>query len=238
MGRQGKAITPWVFLWVSVGAGSILLAAASAGTKRTIDLKHGLSGVVGYGTLISQRSLEQTLGHKYGRQAYPVHVTGSVRSWSLRRPFNVPGKGASRSAGTGVAFRSDGREIPLRGPVELDVRPEKGGRLNGVLYLLTEEELDRVDARERAYKRRDITGQVDEFAFTGGRVYIYRGLPPDRSIAAADPKEFVVFKENLDSVLKACDTIGPDFRAEFEKTTEPVAFRIISIADVVPWKKN
>jgi hypothetical protein len=223
-----------IIILASVVAAAVLAAGSS---KRTLEIKPGLSGVIGYGTLISQRSLEQTLRHKYAGQAYPVHVTGFVRSWSLRRPFNAPGQGTPAQAKTGVAYRSGGPEIPFSGIVELNVHPQKDGRLNGVLYLLNEEDLRKVDERERAYKRRDVTGQVEEFAFAGGRVSIYEGLPVDPATAAADPKEFVLFKENLDSVLRACDSVGHAFRAEFEKSTSPVAYRIISIGDVLPVRR-
>jgi hypothetical protein len=223
--------------------GVIVLASVAAAvlatglSKRTLEIKPGLSGVIGYGTLISRQSLEQTLRHKYAGQAYPVHITGFVRSWSLRRPFNVPGKGAATKAQTGVAYRSGGQEIPFSGALELNIHPQKNGRLNAILYLLTAEDLRKVDARERAYKRRDVTAQVEEFAFTGGRVYIYEGLPVDPATAAADPNEFVLFQETLDSVLKACDSLGHAFRAEFEKSTSPVAYRIISIGDVRPARR-
>ncbi len=233
MGKDGNRKVLLAFLALLIWLGPIASAALSAGQKRTIEIKPGLTGVVGYGTLIIRGSLEQTLGHKYVGRSYPVHVTGFARSWSLRRPFRDPKKSVPGTAKTGVAFRGEGKEIPLSGIVELNISPEKNGRLNGILYLLSEEELRKVDKREAAYRRLDVTGNIEEFTFAGGRVYIYEALPVDPAIAAADPGEYVLFKEYLEGVLKACEAIGQDFRAEFEKSTKPIAYRIISYGDII-----
>jgi hypothetical protein len=192
--------------------------------------------MVGYGTLMSTPSLEQTLGHPYGGQAYKVHVRDYLRAWALRCPNNDPQASPAASGKIDAYFLRDGERIPFDGMVNLNIYPLKNARINGILYFLSGEDLAKIDKRERGYKRVDITDRIDEYDFSGGRIYIYEGLPEHPDVSAADPQKYVIIKEYIDAVTQACDHIGKDFRVEFDRSTKPPAHPVISFQTIV-WNR-
>jgi len=211
-------------------------AGIAAESRSTIEIREGMAGMIGYGTLMSLSSLEQTLGHKYEGQAYPVHVRDYVRGWAFRRPLNDPQANPATAQKTDACFLRNDERVPFEGMVNLNVYPEENGRMNCILYVLSEEDLLKVDKRERDYQRVDVTDRIEEYKFSGGRVYIYEGLPEHPDTAAADPGKYLLIKEYVDQVTEACDGIGKEFRAEFERSTRPVAFPIVSFQAII-WEK-
>jgi hypothetical protein len=236
MKKDIPSINPLLCLTVSLIIMLISSVSLMAGNmKKTIEIKPRMAGLVAYGTLMSKQDLEQTLGHKFEGQTYQVHLRGYIRGWALRRPFNDPQASTLDAARISASFLSDGKQIPFSGMVNLNVYPEKKGRMNAILYLLTEEDFLKVDKRERGYERRDVTDEIAEYDFSGGRVYVYEGLPNQPDTAATDPKEYILVKEYVDQVTRLCDAIGESFRTEFEKSTRPLAYRIVPFKDII-WK--
>jgi hypothetical protein len=120
--------------------------------------------------------------------------------------------------------------------VNLNIYPEKNGSMNCMLYVLSEEDLLKVDKRERGYQRIDVTDRIGEYEFSGGRVHIYEGLPEHPATAAADAEKYILIKEYVDQVTAACDGMGKEFRAEFESSTRPVAYPVVSFQAII-WEK-
>lgn len=236
MRKYGPSINPLLCLTVSL----IIMLISSVSLmaedmKKTIEIKPGMAGLVAYGTLMSKQDLEKTLGHKFEGQTDQVHLMDYVRGWALRRPLNDPQASTTDAARISASFLSDGKQIPFSGMINLNVYPEKNGRMNAVLYLLTEVDFLKLDKREDGYERRDVTEKIEEYDFSSGRVYVYEGLPEHPSTAAADPKEYIIVKDYIDQVTRACDVIGETFGAEFKKSTRPIAYRIVPFKDII-WK--
>ena len=208
-------------------------AGIAAESKKTIEIREGLAGMIGYGTLMSLSSLEQTLGHKYEGQAYPVHVRDYVRGWAFRRPLNDPQANPATAKKIDACFLRNDERVPFEGMVNLNVYPEKSGRMNCILYVLSEADLLKVDKREWDYQRVDVTDRIEEHEFSGGRVYLYEGLPEHADTAAADPGKYILIKEYVDQVTAACDGMGKEFRAEFESSTRPVAYPVVSFQAII-----
>jgi hypothetical protein len=159
----------------------------AAKRKSTLEMPEGSAGIIAYGSLISLPSMEQTLGHKYTGPIYEVHLKGYERVWTCVRPFNDPQAIAGGAKKIVAYFLRDSERIPIIGAAELNIYPKKKGRINGVLYLITNEELLSLDKRERGYRRVDVTDKIEEFRFRGGKVYVYEGLPWSAEEAAGDP---------------------------------------------------
>jgi hypothetical protein len=226
---------------MSVGSLALIVsffsaAGIAAESKSTIEIGEGMAGMIGYGTLMSLSSLEKTLGHRYEGQAYPVHVRDYVRGWAFRRPLNDPQADPATAKRTDACFLRNDERVPFEGMVNLNVYPEKNGRMNCILYVLAEEDLRKVDEREGGYQRVDVTGRIEEHEFSGGRVYMYAGLPEHPDTAAADPGKYILIREYVDQVTAACDGIGREFRAEFESSTRPVAHPVVSFQAII-WEK-
>ena len=211
-------------------------AGCAANGKRILEIPQGFAGIVAYGSLISLPSMEQTLGHKYNGPVHEIHLRGWERMWSSVRPFNDPQAIAGGAPRMDVYFLRGAERVPVIGAAELNIYPEKEGRINGILYLITEEELLSLDKREHGYQRVDVTDRIEEFRFRRGKVYVYEGLPRSPVAASADKGTHVLVKEFRDLVTGACDLRGKEFRDEFDKSTRPCEFPVLSYKDIV-WEQ-
>ena len=207
-------------------------------SKRTLEIPRGSAGIVAYGSLISLPSLEQTLGHSYNGPIHDVHLGGYKRMWTCVRPFNDPQAIAAGAPRIDVYFLRDAERVPIVGTAELNIYAKKKGRINGVLYLITDQDLMRLDKREHGYRRVDVTDRIEEFRFRGGKVYVYEGLPRSPVATPAKKGAYILIKEFRDLVAGACDLRGKEFRKEFDRSTMPCDFPILSYKDIVREKTN
>lgn len=204
--------------------------------KRILNIPEGSAGLIGYGSLISLQSMEQTLGHKYKGPLHQVHLMGYERAWTCLRPNNDY---QANSAGTEKikgSFLRNNERVPFIGTVNLNVHPKKKAMINCILYQITTEELARFDKREWGYRRVDVTDKIDEFRFRGGEVYVYEGLPGNLDRSSYDKGTYIAIKEYIDMVASACDGTGKDFRSEFDKTTRPCAYQIVPL-EKITWER-
>jgi hypothetical protein len=210
--------------------------AFAAKRKSTLGIPERSAGVIAYGSLISLPSMEETLGHKYKGPIYEVHLRGFERVWTCVRPFNDPQAIAAGAKKIDAYFLRDTERVPIIGAAELNIYPKKKGWINGVLYLITNEELLSLDKRERGYRRVDVTDRTEEFRFRGGKVYVYEGLPGSPTASSAEKGTIILIKEFFDLVTGACNSRGKDFRDDFDKSTRPCAFPVLSYKNIV-WEK-
>jgi hypothetical protein len=205
------------------------MSVCAAKKKSPIEIPEGSAGIVAYGSLISLPSMEQTLGHKYRGPIHQIHLTGYEREWICVRPFNDPRRID--------AFFSRGHErVPIAGTAELNIYPKKKGRVNAILYLISNADVTGLDKREWGYRRVDVTGKIEEFEFRGGKVYVYEGVPGRAEGSSSEKGTYILIKEFADLVTGACDAIGKDFRDEFDKSTRPCAYQVVSYQEIV-WEK-
>jgi hypothetical protein len=196
---------------------------SAAKRKTTIEIPEGSAGIVAYGSLMSLPSMEQTLRHKYGGPINPIHLTGYKRAWECLRPYE--------------AFFLCGHErVPISGCVELNIHPKTRGRINAILYLISNAEMMSLDKREWGYRRVDVTDKIEEFQFRGGRVYVYEGLPERRNAFLTKKGTYILMKEFVDLLASACDAIGKKFRDEFDKSMWPGKYEIVPSEDIV-WEE-
>ena len=208
----------------------------AAENRSTLEIPAGSAGIIAYGSLMSLPSMEQTLGRKYAGPVHHVHLEGYERAWTSLRPFDDPLAPAPGGEKIEAFFSRDNERVPLVGAVQLNVRPKRGGRINAILYLISVEELARFDKREYGYRRVDVTGRIEEFRFRGGRVYAYQGLAEYTEGRPVVRGKYVLIKEFLDSVTSACDVLGRAFRDEYENSTKPCAYEVVSYKNII-WEK-
>ncbi len=198
-------------------------------------MPEGYVGMIGYGSLMSLSSMEQTLGHVYSDSAYRVHLKGFVRTWTSYLLFDdpkVPKSNAPRFYGF---ILQDNDSIPIDGIVQLNVENKKRSRMNCILYLISKEDLVNFDKREFGYNRIDVTDKIDEYNITGDKVYIYQQPLGYYDKALMDTCRFVLVKEYVDMITKASDEIGEEFRLEYDRSTLPSATQIIP-SNRIAWK--
>ena len=91
--------------------------------------------------------------------------------------------------------------------------------MNCVLYFITPDELAELDEREIGYERIDVTNKIEEFDFKDGKVYAYKAKPEQIYKPQLDRENSRIQQSYVDFVENACDSIGIDFRKEFEEST-------------------
>ena len=183
--------------------------------------------VFGYGSLVSPRSVAETLGREPDA-LIPARLEGWTRRWSLLRD-NL------RSEKT-FARESDG-EVP---PFVVGLNLERGGAgdehlaPNGALIGLTGGELERLDVRELRYNRIAVTEEVAAqhsfdvvFAYTA-RVQHFAPQPPEGAVAMAP---------YLRAIEAAFRELGDDQWQLFLETTGPPPVTVIEpvlVRDEIP----
>ena len=204
-------------------------------TKRrsTIDIPEGSAGIVAYGSLMSLASMEQTLGRKYEGSIRQVHLTGYEREWEFVRPFNDRRAPSANIRKINAYYSRGDVRISVFGTAELNIHPAKTGRINAILYLISNTDMSGFDKREWGYRRVDVTDQIEEFRFRGGRVYAYEGLPGRANESSAKPGAYILIREFAEMVTRACDAIGTTFRDEFDRSTKPWVYPIVSAKEIV-----
>lgn len=210
------------------------ISVSAAKRKSTIEIPTGSAGIVAYGSLISLPSMEQTLGHKYQGPINQIHLTGYEREWICVRPFNDPRANRAEDAKRIDAFFLRGGErVPITGAAELNIHPKRKGRINAILYLISDADLISLDKREWGYRRMDVTDKIEEFQFRGGKVYVYEGIPERTDGPPAKKGTYILIKEFADQVSGACDALGKNFRDEFDKSTRSCAYQVVSYKEIV-----
>lgn len=106
--------------------------------------------------------------------------------------------------------------------------------MNCVLYFITPDELAGFDEREIGYERIDITNKIEEFDFKEGKVYAYKAKSEYIYGPQLDRENSLIRQSYVDLVKNACDSIGIDFRKEFEEST--IQYDPELVAPVI-WKK-
>src|SRR5579871_2615877 len=119
-----------------------------------LQLSSNQHAIFGYGSLLSQKSMEATLGRAYAGAPISCGVRGWRRAWDVF----VPNQGKY----------VDEAGIAPANIIYLNVR-EAAETVNGLLYVVTAGELTEFDAREWVYDRVDITGQLADVNIESGR---------------------------------------------------------------------
>jgi hypothetical protein len=212
------------------------LSGSAAKRKGTIEIPDGSAGIVAYGSLISLTSMEQTLGHKYQGPIHQIHLTDYEREWICVRPFNDPRANSTDIKRIEAFFLRGHERVPIAGAAELNIHPKKKGRINAILYLISNAEMISLDKREWGYRRVDVTDKIEEFQFRGGKVYVYEGLPERTDGPSTMSGTYILIKEFVDLVTGACDAVGKNFRDEFGKSTRPCEYQVVPYKEIV-WEK-
>jgi hypothetical protein len=187
--------------------------------KKTIEIREGLVGIIGYGSLMSLKSFEQTLGHKYTDSIYQVHLNDYSREWSYFRPINDPKSSSTNAVKYYGYIVQNADSIPFDGIINLNISLKEKSKMNCILYLITTDELINFDRREFGYQRVDVTDKVDEYSIQGGKVYVYVHIPDP--LVKIDETKYILIKDLMDLITNACDSIGANFRNEYDDSTIP-----------------
>jgi cation transport regulator ChaC len=168
--------------------------------------------VFGYGSLVRRSG------------GIPCHLLGHRRAWNVAMD--------NRRTIPGYKYYVDpdtGERPPVR-VTFLNLYPAAEGRVNGVAFPVTADELDELDRRERNYERIDVTELID--AGLGGTVWTYLGSEAARERFAAGAA--VVAQGYFDAIRG--DFAATGGLEAFDRSTDPltVPLRRLTRVDVPP----
>jgi pimeloyl-ACP methyl ester carboxylesterase len=184
-----------------------------------IGLQPGEHAVLGYGSLFSVASLERTLGRKYDGPFLPVTVAGWRRGWTVWMP------------NTTYMYRDGDRWITPPRIFYLNVQPRAASAVTGVLFVVTAEDLKRLDRREWIYDRVDVTQQLQGVEVTGGTAWIYAAKPEYEAAPPASPDQGAIRRTYVDILDRGLAAMGPGFATRYRDSTDPLP-RAIVVDDV------
>lgn len=214
---------------------TLLSAYCFAQQKDTIKIQEGFVGMVGYGSLMSLKSMESTLGHQYSDSSYLIHLKGFIRAWTSYRPLNDPLANNPKAPQFYGFILQNNDSIPFHGIVQLNVESQENSKINCILYLISKEDIINFDKREVGYDRIDVTDRVEEYTINGGRVYVYQQTPNYYSKTTLNLAKFILIEDYVNMITQVCDGIGENFRIEFDKSTLRPSSQVIS-SQKIAWK--
>lgn len=177
------------------------------GAQQAIQLQPAETALVGYGSLLSLRSLERTLGRTYTGPFLRCVVYGWRRTWDAAMPNK--------------AFYTEtphGRMMP-EAILYLNVRRDAGSSINGVVFAVNQEELAAYDRRESIYDRVDVTGDLD-VKVEGGAAYLYVCRPEYILTDVKSPAKAAVRASYLKIVEHGLENLDEEFRKRYLDSTD------------------
>jgi hypothetical protein len=213
----------------------VLSTSCFAQQKDTIKIQEGFVGMVGYGSLMSLKSMESTLGHQYSDSSYLIHLKGFIRAWTSYRPLNDPMANSPKAPQFYGFILQNNDSIPFDGIVQLNVESQENSKINCILYLISKEDIINFDKREVGYERIDVTDRIEEFTITGGRVYVYQQAPNYYDKTTLNLAKFILIEDYVNMITQACDGIGENFRIEFDKSTVQPSSQVVP-SQKIGWK--
>ena len=180
-----------------------------------IELAPGQTAVVGYGSLVSRLSAEQTLGRAYDGPFERCHVAGWRRSWDIAMPNET------------FYYREHGEAVYPKRILYLNVRREPGALLNVVIFVVGARELEELHKREWIYDARVVTGDLRGVTVAGGDAIMYVAKPEYIVKDVPDPREAAVRASYLRIVQEGLNRADEAFRTEYARTTDPVPEHLV-----------
>jgi len=160
---------------------------------------------------MSLPSVEVTIGRRYHGPFLDAVVTGWRRSWTVACPNNKY---------YFTAPHTSDRIYPQH-ILYLNVEPATGSTLNGVLFVVSKEELARFDAREWCYERVAITSDLVDVTVEGGEAFVYVGQETAVLRDVISPRVGAVLQGYLDIVEAGLSSRDTAFREHYLRSTVP-----------------
>jgi hypothetical protein len=178
--------------------------------EQVIRLSPGQTAVIGYGSLLSQLSISRMLSRDYGGPFVPCHVEGWRRSWDVAMPNEA------------FYYLDGDTRIYPRNIVYLNVRRSPGTLLNVMLFVVDDTELQAMHGREWIYDPVPVAADLRGVRIEGGEAIIYAARDQFLVRGASQRGEANIRATYLKILRQALDNVTPEFRAEYERSTDPL----------------
>jgi hypothetical protein len=184
-------------------------------SDRILHLGSGEAGIFGYGSLLSRASLERTLKKEYKGPFLSTSVPDWRRTWDVRQPNRAY-----------YAETDEGRMYP-ENILYLNVTAHPGALLNGVVVVVTAQQLTDLDQREWMYDRVVVTEKLHDVRVVGGDVYLYVSKPEFVVRNIESPRIAAVRATYLEILETGLAELGSSFRATYDGSTDAVPAHLV-----------
>ena len=184
-------------------------------TAERIHLRPGESAIFGYGSLCLRESVERTLGHRYEGPSVRCALAGWRRAWDVAMPNE-----------TIYADTASGPLVP-ESILYLNVRPDADSSVNGVVLVVSTEELEAFDRRESVYNRVRATDALRGVRVDGGDAWVYVAKPEHIRRSVAEPAQAAVLSTYLEIIEAARQHWGDQFRRDWDASSDPVPQHLV-----------
>ena len=181
-----------------------------------VELGPGEHAVFGYGSLLSRASLERTLGRTYRGPLVICDLIGWARAWNVFMPNS-----------TYVFQDGRGSWISPERLLYLNIVPAPGKRVNGVVFVATDDDLRAFDEREWIYERVVVNDLLRGVTVMRGTAWAFVGRSEFLLAPPSDPRQAAVRRTYVDIVDGAKASLGSAFAAKYESSTEPVPGKLV-----------
>jgi hypothetical protein len=184
---------------------------AGSGGDGVLTLGPDQAGLFGYGSLLSRASMERTLGHPYHGPILRCWLFGWRRTWNAAVPNSKY-----------YAETTEGRIYP-RSILYLNVQPDPGAAVNGVIFVVSRAELLEFHKREWIYDPVEIAQSFHVLGgvrVQGGPAYFYVAQAQYRSSGVQSIAEAAVRSSYLRIIEDGLAGLGPEFRLAYERSSD------------------
>jgi pimeloyl-ACP methyl ester carboxylesterase/cation transport regulator ChaC len=180
-----------------------------------IDLRPGEHAIFGYGSLLSRASLERTLGRPYTGPFVQCDLLGWRRVWNVSMP------------NTSFVYKDQGVWVTPKRIAYLNLASRLGGRVNGIVFVINENDLNAFDEREWIYERVAINDQLRGLTVMNGSAWAFVGRQEHCVDTPSDRRSTAVRTTYLSMLEAGFKELGSSFISGYEQSTDPVPTELI-----------
>lgn len=181
----------------------------------TITLSAGETAVVGYGLLLWRDTIDKTLGRTYEGPFAQCHIEGWRRSWDVSMP------------NAAFYYEEEGHRVYPEKILYLNVRREPGTRMNCAVFVLPQDDLTVMHAREWIYDGVAVTTDLRGVHVEGGDALMYVGKPEHLVRSVANTGDVALRRSYLRMLDRALDAVDPAIRADYRQTTDHIPEHLV-----------
>ncbi len=192
------------------------------GSLSLTDSRANQDYVFGYGSLLRDRPK----GERLVSVAQLCHLAGYRRAW------NVATDNTQTIPGYKCYIDPVERSRPEVFVTFVNLVPNEGHSVSGVVFAVDDDDLAALDRRERNYERQDVTELVSEDV--GGRIWTYIGTSDARARyrEGMQTRRAVVNRRYIEGVRAGFASFSEAALEEFEATTDPPECPIVDLERV------
>ena len=186
---------------------------------------YGDNFVFGYGSLMNLDKLQEYLGRDltFGLDFKICGLRNFRRCWNVAMDncLNLPNYKYYINVETG--------NRPESFITFINIRPNQGKAVGGILFRVSHQELKKLDRRERNYQRIDITNKIEEKV--EGKAWVYIGLKEaeQRYEQGLKQNKGVIVQDYIDSIHYGYGLWGQEIWFNYVATTDKPRVPILNL---------